>query len=163
MTSTSVPVTSSTGSTNAGSVLSSTGGSFSDNPFLKLLTEELKNQTPLEPVDNAAFLNQIASYSTVQSQQDLNANMLKLLDFQGLIARSQGLSQGSALLGKQVDYADESGNTAQGTVDSVFVSETGDVKLKLTSGTEVDLRQVVGISQASAAPAPTPTPSTSAS
>ena len=96
-------------SATTGNVLSQRGGNFGDNPFLRLLTEQLKNQTPLEPVDNASFMNQMASYSSMQQQQDLNTNMLALLDFQGLLARMEGLSQGSALLGKQVTYADESG------------------------------------------------------
>ena len=69
----------------------------------------------------------------------------------------QGLSEGSALLGKQVSFAGDSGNTETGTVESVFVSESGDVKLKLEGGKEIDLREVLGISQA-ATPATSTTP-----
>jgi flagellar basal-body rod modification protein FlgD len=73
---------------NLGStVLSNQGGSFGDNPFLQLLTEQLKNQTPLQPVDDASFMNQMATYSSMQQQQDLNKNMLSLLDYQGVLAR----------------------------------------------------------------------------
>jgi flagellar basal-body rod modification protein FlgD len=60
-----------TGSGSQNSVLSSKGGQFGENPFLLLLTEQLKNQTPLEPVDNESFMNQMASYSSMQQQQDL--------------------------------------------------------------------------------------------
>jgi len=128
------------------SVLSGQGGSFGDNPFLKLLTEQLKNQTPLEPVDNASFMNQMASYSSMQQQQDLNKNMLALLDYQGLLARAEGLSQGSALLGKQVTYADEGGHDVVDVVKSVFVADNGDVRLRLAGGGEVSLRDVHAIS-----------------
>lgn len=138
---------SSTTSTNGTSVLSTSKASYGDNPFLKLLTEQLKNQTPLEPVDNESFMNQMASYTTMQEQRDLNGNMLKLLDYQGVLARAQGLSQGSALLGKEINYADADGNTASGTVQSIYVAETGDVRLKLEGGKEVDLRSVLGITQ----------------
>ncbi len=138
---------SSTTSTNGTSVLSTSKASYGDNPFLKLLTEQLKNQTPLEPVDNESFMNQMASYTTMQEQRDLNGNMLKLLDYQGVLARAQGLSQGSALLGKEINYADADGNTASGTVQSISVAETGDVRLKLEGGKEVDLRSVLGITQ----------------
>lgn len=138
---------SSTTSTNGTSVLSTSKASYGDNPFLKLLTEQLKNQTPLEPVDNESFMNQMASYTTMQEQRDLNSNMLKLLDYQGVLARAQGLSQGSALLGKEINYADADGNTASGTVQSIYVAETGDVRLKLEDGKEVDLRSVLGITQ----------------
>lgn len=139
---------SSTTSSNGTSVLSTSKASMGDNPFLKLLTEQLKNQTPLEPVDNESFMNQMASYTTMQEQRDLNGNMLKLLDYQGVLARAQGLSQGSALLGKDVTYAGEGDTTGTGTVSSIYVAETGDVRLKLTDGKEIDLRQVLGITQA---------------
>jgi len=140
---------SSTTSSGTG-VMSTSSASFGDNPFLKLLTEQLKNQTPLEPVDNESFMNQMASYTSMQEQRDLNSNMLKLLDYQGVLARAQGLSQGSALLGKEVTFATEGGKTSSGTVDSIYVAESGDVRLKLTDGKEVDLRSVLGITQATA-------------
>ena len=128
-------------------VLGTKSASFGDNPFLQLLTAQLKNQTPLEPVDNESFMNQMASYSTMQEQRDLNTNLLKLLDYQGALARVQGLSEGSALLGKEVTYTGDGGTEAHGTVQSVFVTETGDVKLKLADEKEIDLRAVLGIAQ----------------
>jgi flagellar basal-body rod modification protein FlgD len=130
---------------NPNTVLSTRGGSFGDNPFLKLLTEQLKNQTPLEPVDNASFMNQMASYSSMQQQQDLNKNMLSLLDYQGQLARMQGLSQGSALLGKQVSYVDDSGVELTGTVQSVYVGDDSQVHLKLAGSGDITLRQIKGI------------------
>jgi flagellar basal-body rod modification protein FlgD len=132
-------------------VLSSTGGTFGDNPFLRLLTEQLRNQTPLEPVDNESFMNQMASYSSMQQQSELNHNMLALLDYQGLLARMQGLSQGSALLGKEISYEDASGNTARGIVESVFVTEDGEVRLRLEGGEEVALRDIGAITNPAAA------------
>ena len=136
------------GATDGTAVLSSRRASYGDNPFLRLLTEQLKNQTPLEPVDNESFMNQMASYTTMQEQRDLNTNLLKLLDYQGVLARVQGLSQGSALLGKEVSYLGEGGKETQGQVSSVFVTETGDVRLKLADGKEIDLRTVTGIAEA---------------
>jgi flagellar basal-body rod modification protein FlgD len=118
-----------------------------DNPFLTLLTTQLRNQTPLEPVDNESFMNQMASFTTMQEQRDLNGNLLKLLDFQGVLARVQGLSQGSALLGKEVSYAGDGGVEASGRVESVFVAETGEVRLKLDGDRTIDLRAVLAIRQ----------------
>lgn len=130
------------------SVLGSNAATYGDNPFLRLLTAQLQNQTPLEPVDNESFMNQMASFSSMQEQRELNTNMLKLLDYQGLLARIQSLSEGSALLGKDVTYADETGNTHTARVDSVFVSDAGEVRLKLAGGAEIDMRAVTGIAQA---------------
>ncbi|MCA8952356.1 MAG: hypothetical protein KDE27_22795 [Planctomycetes bacterium] len=130
------------------SVLSTQQANYGDNPFLRLLTEQLRNQTPLEPVDNESFMNQMASYSSMQEQKDLNANMLKLLDYQGVLARVQGLGEGSALLGKEVTFLRD-GAEATGTVESLYVGETGDIKLKLTGGDEIGMREVIGIAQPS--------------
>jgi len=132
------------------SVMSTGQAAYGDNPFLRLLTTQLQNQTPLEPVDNASFMNQMASYTTMQEQRDLNGNMLKLLDYQGVLARVQGLGQGSALLGKEVSYVGENGTETSGTVRSVYISETGDVRLKLENGTDIDMREVIGIAEATA-------------
>lgn len=132
-------------SSNGNAVMGTRAATMGDNQFLTLLTTQLRNQTPLEPVDNESFMNQMASYTTMQEQRDLNGNLLKLLDYQGVLARMQGLSQGSALLGKEVSYAGEGGTEARGKVESVFVAESGDVKLKLEGGKEIDLRAVLGI------------------
>jgi flagellar basal-body rod modification protein FlgD len=125
-------------------VLSSQNATFGDNPFLRLLTEQLKNQTPLEPVDNESFMNQMASYSSMQEQKDLNRNMLQLLDYQGLLARLQGLSQGSALLGKEVGYQDGE-EELTGTVQSVFVTQDGEVRVRLDGDREIGMRQIISV------------------
>jgi len=127
------------------SVLSSQGGTFGDNPFLQLLTEQLKNQTPLQPVDDASFMNQMATYSSMEQQQELNKNMLSLLDYQGVLARMQGLSQGSALLGKDVTYHNAQGHDVTDTVTSVYVATDGSVHLKVTGGDDLPLGAVTAI------------------
>lgn len=128
-------------------VIGTNQASFDENQFLTLLTEQLRNQTPFEPVDSDSFNNQMASFSNMEEQRQLNENMLKLLDYQGVLARAQGLSQGSALLGKEVEYVTDDGDTQSGTVGSVFVADSGDVQLRLTDGSEIDLRKVLGITQ----------------
>jgi flagellar basal-body rod modification protein FlgD len=139
-----------TGNTGT-SVLSTSQATYGANPFLQLLTAQLQNQTPLEPVDNESFMNQMASYTTMQEQRDLNSNLLKLLDYQGVLARVQGLGQGSALLGREVSFAGEGGTEQTGKVESVYVAETGNVRLRLEGGKDIDMREVLGISEAAGA------------
>ena len=139
-----------TGNTGT-SVLSTSQATYGANPFLQLLTAQLQNQTPLEPVDNESFMNQMASYTTMQEQRDLNSNLLKLLDYQGVLARVQGLGQGSALLGREVSFAGEGGTKQTGKVESVYVAETGNVRLRLEGGKDIDMREVLGISEAAGA------------
>ncbi len=134
-------------STSTGSsALSTSGAKFGDNPFLRLLTEQLRNQTPLEPVDNASFMQQMAQYSTMEEQRDLNKNMLSLLDYQGLLARMQGISEGSALLGKEVTFEGSEGREQTGTVRSVFIDQQGEIQLKLGDDRVIAMRQVTAIS-----------------
>ena len=43
--------------------------------FLRLMTEQLKNQDPLKPLDNAQFLGQLAQFSTVQGIDKMQSAM----------------------------------------------------------------------------------------
>ncbi len=43
--------------------------------FLHLMTEQLKNQDPLKPLDNAQFLGQLAQFSTVQGIEGMQGAM----------------------------------------------------------------------------------------
>ncbi len=125
-------------------VLSTQESTFGDNPFLSLLITQLRNQTPLEPVDNDSFMQQMATYNSMEEQKQLNNNMLKLLDFQGVLARLQSLSEGSTMLGKQVTYALKGGAEGKGIVDSIFVNEVGEVRLRVGE-TEIGMNQITGI------------------
>ncbi len=134
--------------TPGSSVLSSQGGSFGDNPFLNLLVAEMRTQTPLDPVDNASFMQQMSSFSSMEEQRELNDNIMQLLDFQGLLARLQGLSESSSLLGKQVSFQHE-GQELEGVVDSVFVNDTGEVMMRI-GDREISPRAITSISQPTA-------------
>lgn len=48
--------------------------------FLKLLTAQLKNQDPLNPLDNAQMTSQLAQISTVDGIAKLNATLQTMLD-----------------------------------------------------------------------------------
>lgn len=54
--------------------------SEAENRFLKLLTTQLKNQDPLNPLDNAEMTSQLAQISTVSGIEKLNATLQTLLD-----------------------------------------------------------------------------------
>lgn len=67
--------------------------------FLKMMTQQLKNQDPLNPMDNGAFLAQLAQISTVQGLGDLNKKADQFLSVNGT---DQAL-RGAALIGRQVE------------------------------------------------------------
>lgn len=69
--------------------------------FLKLLTTQLKNQDPLNPMDNAQMTSQLAQISTVDGIEKLNATLQKLLSS----SVDGEAMQAAALVGHQVMVA----------------------------------------------------------
>jgi len=70
----------------------------SQNRFLKLLTTQLKNQDPLNPMDNAQMTSQLAQMSTVSGIEKLNSTLNSLVDNLG---NSQAM-QSASMIGKSV-------------------------------------------------------------
>ena len=68
------------------------------NRFLKLLVTQLRNQDPLNPLDNAQMTSQLAQMSTVSGIEKLNTTLTGLVDSFG---NSQAM-QASELIGKSV-------------------------------------------------------------
>lgn len=68
------------------------------NRFLKLLTTQLKNQDPLNPMDNAQTTSQLAQISTVDGITQLNATLKTLM---GSMQSSEAL-QAATLVGHAV-------------------------------------------------------------
>ena len=66
--------------------------------FLKLLTTQLRNQDPLNPMDNAQMTSQLAQISTVDGIAKLNATLERLVGSQ---QGSEAL-QAAALVGRDV-------------------------------------------------------------
>ena len=66
--------------------------------FLKLLVAQMKNQDPLNPMDNAQITSQMAQINTVQGIEKLNTTMLAMTSGMG---QMQAL-QGAALVGRDV-------------------------------------------------------------
>lgn len=77
------------------------GVSKTENPqdrFLKLLVTQLKNQDPLNPLDNAQMTSQLAQMSTVSGIEKLNTTLNSLVDS---FSNSQSM-QAASLIGKSV-------------------------------------------------------------
>lgn len=68
------------------------------NKFLTLLTAQLKNQDPLNPLDNAQMTSQLAQISTLDGIERLNVTLQALLDSN---AGSQTL-QAATMVGRSV-------------------------------------------------------------
>jgi flagellar basal-body rod modification protein FlgD len=48
--------------------------------FMKLLIAQLQNQDPTSPVDNQAFVSQLATFNSLEQLVSINNNVAKLAD-----------------------------------------------------------------------------------
>ena len=96
--------------------------------FLNLLVTQLKNQDPLNPMDNSQMTTQLSQISTVSGIEKLNATLEKLL---GSYSGTQNM-QAAAMIGKTVltagngmelnDNGAVGGVMLEGAADKVTVS-----------------------------------------
>jgi flagellar basal-body rod modification protein FlgD len=80
---------------------SSTTG-MGQKDFLTLFTTQLKNQDPLDPVKNEAFVAQLAQFSQLEATTNMSST---LTDFVTSMASNQ-ITAGANLLGKKVSVPD---------------------------------------------------------
>ncbi|WP_282357642.1 flagellar hook assembly protein FlgD [Pseudomonas sp. PS01303] len=100
---------------------SATGGqALGKDAFLQLLVTQLKNQNPLDPQDNSAFVAQLAQFSSLEGITTLNSTVSSLA---GNYNSSQAL-QASSLVGRNVIVQT---NTAQ--LDDPTKGLTGSVSV----------------------------------
>ena len=107
----------------ASTATASSATTDAQNRFLKLLTTQLKNQDPLNPMDNAQMTSQLAQISTVDGIEKLNATLQKML----ASTVDSEATQAAALVGHQVMVAGGSLQLgASGAVGGVDVSSSAD-------------------------------------
>ena len=98
------------------------GGALGKDAFLKLLTEQLKTQDPLNPTDNTQFLAQLAQFSSLEQMTNVASSMDNL-------AASMNLTQGAALAGRTITYQlNADSDPVTGVVGKVTVDH-GSIKL----------------------------------
>jgi flagellar basal-body rod modification protein FlgD len=120
---------STTGSTSSGGVdtlnTSGSGGvmGLSSDDFMKLFLAQLQNQDPTKPMDDSQMLSELSQMTQVSTLQSLQTTLA-----------GSGLSQASALIGKNVTGLDVNGTAVNGVVTSV--TQSTDAGLVLQVGTQ---------------------------
>lgn len=83
------------------------------NSFLKLLTAQLRNQDPLAPLDSTQFVEQLATFSSleqnVKSNSSLDVIAAKMSDLYAIVA-SQWLGQTVKVESTWVPFSDQAVN-----------------------------------------------------
>lgn len=140
--------TSTTSSTNSQKISNDMLGK---DDFLKLLITELTNQDPLQPVDNKDSIAQLAQFSSLEQMNNLATTVAGLQTSMTSFMQQSLLSQGSALIGKQVTGKETDGITdISGIVDSVkWLDGNPQLSLLQADGTfkTLEMNQITYVSE----------------
>jgi len=102
----------------------STSASTIQTDYMKLLVTQLKNQDPLQPMDNSQMTAQMTQLSQLQQLETMNTSFAKVL-------ANEQMGYASSLIGKQVAFVNQAdGNILAGTVEQVARLD-GDVVLRV--------------------------------
>jgi flagellar basal-body rod modification protein FlgD len=113
--------------------------------FLKLLTAQMQNQDPLDPMDTAQYTQQLVQYSQVEQSMQQTSTLKSILSSLG----TQNLTQASSMIGHMVETnsstAGLSGDTpAQWMWSAPRDVDTMTATITDSQGKTVDTRTVVG-------------------
>jgi flagellar basal-body rod modification protein FlgD len=104
--------------------------------FMQLLLAQLKQQDPMKPMDDQAFIAQVAQFNSLDRLSSLNTAVGSLLE-------AQQLTEASGMIGKVVTALDADGKTVTAQVTAVGV-EDGKAMLHL-GATKVKLEKVTAV------------------
>ncbi|MDR0764219.1 MAG: flagellar hook assembly protein FlgD [Synergistaceae bacterium] len=115
-----------------------TGDSSLDKEdFLKLLVAQLTHQDPTNPMQDTEFVSQLATYSGLEQQMNMNKNLETLIASQNANTAASAMS----LIGSIVGFTDDDGMLQTGQVAFLDIVN-GEVNLVLTDNTYVPYKYV---------------------
>ncbi len=112
------------------------GAGLADNfdTFLTLLTEQLKNQDPLSPLDSNEFVGQLVQFSGVEQQIAQNRNLESLINLNAASSATSAVG----FIGKEVDVlgsrVDLQNGSAKWTYTSANDADSVTILVKDTNG-----------------------------
>ena len=157
-----LPKVDTSNSTSASKSKSSFDPKVAKNQFLQLFATQLQHQDPLDPAKQEDFLSQLAQFSSVETQLDMNTQLTGLgTKLDTLISNTQNggvgsgsgvgalqaLSAGAGLLGKNVRYGTASADV--GVVDQIK-PDNGSILVRI-GGQFVPIANIVSVEDNSAA------------
>ena len=112
--------------------------------FLQLIVAQIQNQDPFEPVENGAFIGQLAQFGTVDGVNNLNDSFA---EFSQGINSSQALNA-AGLIGKSVQVEGNQISVSEGEPVTAYVdanSQAGTAEIQITNaaGIVVQTKQVI--------------------
>ena len=109
------PAATATTATSTATASASTGASSSSNSavsaatigedfdtFLQLLTAQIRNQDPLAPMDSTQFVEQLATFSSLEQQVETNKTLESIASMIGNLVTSDGRTWVSTIMRRRV-------------------------------------------------------------
>lgn len=114
-------------------ILNGNGGEMGQTAFLTLFTTQLQNQNPLDPMENEAFVAQLAQFSQLEATTKMSDSL------QTLVSSMTGdrMSSAASLIGKTVAVSDgkaiKNGEAVEGSVS--LANDVDSITIKVYSST----------------------------
>jgi flagellar basal-body rod modification protein FlgD len=112
------------------------------NEFLKLLTFQLKNQDPMNPMDQKKFAADLAQFAQLEQMTNMNKSMDKLNDNQP----NENKFYAASFLGKQITTAgttlDYNGKSRQVEIPFVLPQNARNVMMRITDSKGQMVKQI---------------------
>ena len=132
-------ITRTTSATAAKTTTAAAAGTLNQNDFLKLMTAQMQNQDPFNPVDNTQMVAQMAQFSSLAGISEMNTTMKAISDKLGATSTSDALAyvgktvltEGSTAYGRSsggIAGSVELGGAATGV--NVTISDANGVAIK---------------------------------
>jgi flagellar basal-body rod modification protein FlgD len=132
---------SNTAANTAGTTAATAKNTLTTQDFLQLLSTQMQNQDPLQPMDDSAYLAQMAQFTSLQQVSTLSTTISQMSSNQQSLAASN-------YLGQVVTMSDGNNSKVSGTVTAVDLS--GTTPTLQVNGTYYPLTSLLSVSSASA-------------
>lgn len=109
--------------------------------YMKLLTTQLQNQNPLEPLDNNEMALQLAQFSQLQQLESMNASFAKVLS-------TTERNYANSLIGKEISFASEDETGASGITSGIVeevVNDAGGRIILVAGNNTLALEDVISV------------------
>jgi flagellar basal-body rod modification protein FlgD len=101
---------------NPNATTRSSGSTMGKDDFLKLFVAQLQHQDPMNPMQDADMMGQMASFSTLEQVSNMAVENTR-------IAQNLTASNAVGLIGRTVTYVDEAGESHTGAVEKVATKD----------------------------------------
>jgi len=96
---------------------SKSSSSLTSDAFMSLLLTQMKNQNPMEPMNDTEMISQMSQLSSLQELQKVSSSMTSMEYLSQMLSASD-------MIGKTVTYKNSDGETVSGAVSSISLEDS---------------------------------------